>query len=174
MTGGGEVCRTVVVDGGVVVGHDGSACAQEALVWAAGLAGRAGLPLHVVRSWGLTTAPRPRTWAPGYVPPLADFEQAVRDELDSCVAHAALDRSVDVHTHVVHAPAAASLLAAAEHADLLVVGARGHGRLTGRLLGSVSDSVTRHASCPVTVVRRGARRSFAPSGGSSAADLRPR
>lgn len=154
-----RVCEDVVVDGGVVVGHDGSACAQEALVWAADLAGRAGLPVHVVRCWCMTSAPRPRTWEPGYVPPLTDYEQAVREELDRCVAHAGLDPRLEVHTHVVHGPPVASLLAAAAHADLLVVGARGHGGVARRLMGSVSDSCVHAAPCPVTVVRSGARRS---------------
>ncbi|WP_409332566.1 universal stress protein [Trujillonella humicola] len=147
------------VDGGVVVGHDGSACAQEALVWAADLAARAGLPLHVIRCWHMTTAPRPRTWEPGYVPPLADFAQAVREELDACVARAGLDPRLAVRTHAVHGPAPAALLAAARRADLLVVGARGHGGLARRLLGSVSDSCVHAAPCPVTVVRSGTRRS---------------
>jgi hypothetical protein len=44
-----EVAESVTVKGGAVVGHDGSACAREALTWAARLAARAGLQLHAVR-----------------------------------------------------------------------------------------------------------------------------
>ena len=41
-----------------------------------------------------------------------------------------------------------------EHqADLIVIGSRGHGTLTGLLLGSVAQKVLSHASCPVVVVR---------------------
>ena len=47
------------------------------------------------------------------------------------------------------------LLAAAEGADLLVVGSRGHGAVMGLLLGSVSEYCVTHASCPVVVVRHG-------------------
>ena len=36
---------------------------------------------------------------------------------------------------------------------LIVMGSRGHGRIRRALLGSVSDSVVRHAHCPVTIVR---------------------
>ena len=35
----------------------------------------------------------------------------------------------------------------------IVVGSRGRGRMTRVLMGSVSDSVVRHAHCPVTLVR---------------------
>lgn len=45
------------------------------------------------------------------------------------------------------------LVAAAQGADLLVVGSRGHVALPGRLLGSVSEHVAARASCPVVVVR---------------------
>jgi nucleotide-binding universal stress UspA family protein len=38
-------------------------------------------------------------------------------------------------------------------ADLIVIGSRGHGGLRRALMGSVVDSVVRHAHCPVLVVR---------------------
>jgi nucleotide-binding universal stress UspA family protein len=41
-------------------------------------------------------------------------------------------------------------------AGLIVVGSRGLGGLRRTLMGSVSDSVVRHAHCPVLVVREGA------------------
>jgi nucleotide-binding universal stress UspA family protein len=44
-------------------------------------------------------------------------------------------------------------VATARHADLIVVGSRGHGRLGGLLVGSVSQKVLSHAHCPVAVVR---------------------
>lgn len=150
-----EVCEAVEVDGGVLVGHDGSRDAQEALTWAAALAGRARLALHVVRAWSLVTAPRPAGWEPGVVPPMTDFERAVGDELDSHVARASLDPSVQVTTHVLHRAPAAGLIETSASADLLVVGARGHGGFAGLLLGSVSDQCVHHAACPVTVVRAG-------------------
>ena len=40
-------------------------------------------------------------------------------------------------------------------AGLIVVGSRGLGGIRRALMGSVSDSVVRHAHCPVLVVRRG-------------------
>jgi nucleotide-binding universal stress UspA family protein len=44
-------------------------------------------------------------------------------------------------------------LAQSIDAGLIVMGSRGHGRLRRALVGSVSESVVRHAHCPVTIVR---------------------
>jgi nucleotide-binding universal stress UspA family protein len=152
----GDVCEVVRVEGGIVFGHDGSKCAQEALAWAGRLALRADLDLHVVRAWSMTSAPQPGTWEAGYVPPLADWEKAVHDELTAHVAAAGLDPEVRVTCHVVHKSPTQGLMAAAEGANLLVLGARGRGGFAGLLLGSVSDQLVHHSPCPVTVVRTGA------------------
>ncbi len=151
-----DVREVVQVDGGIVVGHDGSKSAQEALQWAGRLACRADLDLHVVRAWAMTTAPQPSSWTPGYVPPLPEWEKAVHDELTAHVRAAGLDPSVRATCHVVHKAPAVALMAAAEGANLLVMGARGRGGFRGLLLGSVSDQLVHHAPCPVTVVRTGA------------------
>ena len=151
-----DVCEAVQVDGGIVFGHDGSKCAQEALQWAGRLARRADLDLHVLRSWAMVTAPRPASWTVGYVPPLSEWEQAVLAELTGHVAAAGLDPEVRVTCHTVHKAPVPALMAAAEGASLLVVGARGRGGFAGLLLGSVSDQLVHHAPCPVTVVRTGA------------------
>ncbi|MFQ1002407.1 universal stress protein [Modestobacter sp. SSW1-42] len=151
------------VPGGVLVGTDGSACSQEAVRWAAALAARAGYDLHVLRVWDLLSAPRPRTWEPGYVPPLHDYEAAVHEELTASVRAAGLGEEQAVTCHVAYGSPVRRLLASAARADLLVVGSRGHGGFAGLLLGSVSDQVVRHAPCPVTVVRSGHRRGPAGS-----------
>jgi nucleotide-binding universal stress UspA family protein len=47
-----------------------------------------------------------------------------------------------------------ALVAAAEDADLLVLGTRGRSQFAGLLLGSVSQACAAHASCPVVLVKR--------------------
>ena len=53
---------------------------------------------------------------------------------------------------MVGGPPALELLKAAQNADLLVVGSRGHGAFAGMLLGSVSEHCVTHSLCPVVVV----------------------
>ena len=50
------------------------------------------------------------------------------------------------------------LVDASREADILVLGSRGYGPLRAVLLGSVSQAVIRHATCPVVVVPRSAGR----------------
>jgi nucleotide-binding universal stress UspA family protein len=54
--------------------------------------------------------------------------------------------------HVYGTPAG-QLVEASRHADYVVTGSRGRGRLLSGLLGSTSYAVTAHAHCPAIVVR---------------------
>ena len=81
----GDVAESAQIEGGILVGHDGSEHAQHALRWAGELARRSDMDLHVLRAWSMTSAPRPATWSPGYVPPMTDYEQAVLDAQEGAV-----------------------------------------------------------------------------------------
>lgn len=140
--------------GSIVVGHDGSRFADSALDWALAHAESTGLPVHVVRAWSISTAPRPADARPGFVPGIDELGRATQaaleaDTAEACAAHP----DVAVTLEAVHGPADDTLLAASRGAAIVVVGPRGLGGFAGLLLGSVSDRVMRHASCPVLVLR---------------------
>lgn len=149
-----DVVEEFVPAGGVVVGDDGTDTSRAAVRWAALDAARRGTVLHVVRCWSLVTAPRPATWAVGYVPPLPDWETAVRRQTRRLRAPQLADvEGLDVRWQPVHGRPETVLARASTGADLLVVGSRGRGELSELLLGSVAAAVLHSTACPVVVVR---------------------
>ena len=147
-----KVATTLEISGGLLVGQDGSKASEEAVRWAAKLAKRLNTPLHVVRAWSISSAPRPATATGGYVPPMTDFEAAVLERLQSDIAAMELPSEVEVHCHVLHGQASRRLLEASPQAEMLVVGTRGAGGFLGLGFGSTADQIVRHARRPVVVV----------------------
>jgi len=142
-------------DSPIVIGYDGSDFAAEALRKGLWLASKVGAPARVVRAWTISNAPRPKTWEPGFVPPVDDFAEAVLDQLRRQVSgRLAKYPDVEVSLEVPHGAAGRELVRASETAQLVVVGTRGLGGFSGLLLGSVSDQVVEHAKCDVLVIRR--------------------
>jgi len=129
----------------VLVGHDGTSAAREALVWAIEYAAATGARVRVLRGWAMASAPRPASMTPGYVPPREDFEAAVLDDLRADVAPvlAEIGADVEVEYQAHHGSVADELVRISAATDLLVVGSR----------GSVTDRCVRRAACPVVVVR---------------------
>ncbi len=149
----------------IVVGVDGSPTAAQALAWAADLAEGTGACLRAVMSWEDHYADM---WMPGSavaLDRLAVTRRALERAVDPVVrAHP----SLSIELSPVEGPPARMLVASADDADLLVVGSRGHGGLSGTLLGSVSLHCVTHAPCPV-VVFRGSRRIRAVQGAEEVA-----
>ena len=61
----------------------------------------------------------------------------------------------EIHTEILEGPPAEAILdvATTRKSDLIVMGSRGLGRLSGALMGSQSQKVLQHAPCPVLIVR---------------------
>ena len=131
----------------IVVGVDGSEHARRALDWALREAGIRGGRCLLIHAYGMGIG----AGAPGGVLPLEEIADAARDVLAHEVAFAR-ESGLPVEGNVVAGGAARALLDAAHGADLLVVGSRGRGGLTGALLGSVSTACVHHAVCPVVVI----------------------
>ena len=139
----------------IVIGFDGSDFAGEALRKGLWLAAKIGAPVRIVRAWTISNAPRPGTWAPGYVPPVEDFAAAVLEQVKSQTASTLSEfPNVAVTIDVPHGAAGRELLKASDDAQVIVVGTRGLGGFAGLLVGSVSDQVVEHAHCDVLVTRR--------------------
>jgi len=91
-------------------------------------------------------------------PAIREFKRSVLEEARGLAdeARAVLVRhGLSVETDVVVGDPRAEIVRLADEwrADLIVLGARGLGRIKRLLLGSVSLAVARHASCPVLVVK---------------------
>jgi nucleotide-binding universal stress UspA family protein len=84
------------------------------------------------------------------------FEQMSRRVLETEAEKVREVGGTVAQTHLRMGKAAAEIVDLAEElgAGLVVVGSRGLGGIRRALMGSVSDSVVRHAHCPVLVVRR--------------------
>jgi nucleotide-binding universal stress UspA family protein len=136
----------------IVVGVDGSESSLEGLRWAATQAKVTGATLEAVMAWEWPTFwGRTPTWPPGFDP---------EDETPKVLAEAVegvlgSESTLDVREVVVEGHPARVLIAASEHADLLVVGSGGQGGFAGIFLGSVSQHCAASAACPVVVVRHG-------------------
>ncbi|MGW0804780.1 universal stress protein [Nonomuraea sp. NPDC002799] len=134
--------------GEVVAGVDGSPGSMLALDFAFAEAELRGARVRAVQAWAW-----PR--AGGFEPADRASEQdALRTLKESLAPHHDRHPAVDVIAEVVHGHPIEVLKDAAAHADLLVVGSRGHGQLTGMLIGSISQGLLHHAPGPLAVIRR--------------------
>ena len=134
-------------DGAVVVGVDGSEKDTRAVDWAADEAAGTGRGLHVLYCFPVV----PDRLGMG---PSIDVDELGAGITTRC-AERARSRHADLEVTaetVVEDPAVA-LVRASHRAACVVVGARGLGRIAGRLLGSVSQKVAAHAHGPVVIVR---------------------
>jgi nucleotide-binding universal stress UspA family protein len=144
----------------MLVATDGSDEASLALATAADLAKSTNSELHIAYVFPTAVQrpfPNPITSRPADV---------LEHELEEAMGQAQsfLDREVEqvkgegvevADTHLVRGQPDRELVHISEEigAGLIVMGSRGLGGLRRALMGSVSDSVVRHAHCPVLVVR---------------------
>lgn len=136
----------------IVVGVDGSEAAEVALSRAVAEAEAWGAELTAVTAVPIGTTTSYLAWLPSTV----DHEAVLHDVgagLDVVVDRALTDHpDLQVRRHVLDGTAAQLLTEFSANVDLVVVGSRGRGGFAGLLLGSTSQAVLHHASCPVMVI----------------------
>jgi nucleotide-binding universal stress UspA family protein len=149
----------------ILLATDGSREAQLAARTAADLAQKTNSELHVAYAFGIAPV------GPPVYPEATDLqseefeaeneerqqisERRAREVLDAEVEKIRSDGGAVAGEHIVEGRVAAEIVRLAEElgAGLIVLGSRGLGGIRRALMGSVSDSVVRHAHCPVMVVR---------------------
>jgi nucleotide-binding universal stress UspA family protein len=135
----------------LMVGVDGSDGSRRALEWAAGMSQATGA--HVLAVHVLTYS---REFIHDVMPEtMRTWRRELEDDLRTRWVKPLLAAGVDHRAVVVEgeSPAAALLdLADRERADVLIVGAKGHGGFADRVLGGVSYRITHRARQPVVVV----------------------
>ena len=151
--------KPVVFPVKMLLATDGSEEAVLAAQSAADLAARTGSELHVVHV-GETLGSGYSGYA-GYeegVLPSAqeDLERQAQEVLEAQVERIAVAEGLRVQSHLRLERPDKEIVALGEEigAELIVIGSRGLGGVRRALMGSVSDSVVRHAHCPVLLVRR--------------------
>ncbi|MFE5710771.1 universal stress protein [Streptomyces sp. NPDC056501] len=132
----------------IVAGVDGSPESLAAADWAAREALHRGLPLRLAHAW---------RWEPLDLPLVQDRagQERVADEIlreaEATVARRHPDLTVTAE--VLPDTPVAALLGAESRAEMLVIGSRGHGAVTGFLLGSYGQQIIGAATRPVVAVR---------------------
>jgi nucleotide-binding universal stress UspA family protein len=136
-------------DGPVVAGADGSGWATTVLEAA-----------HAEARWrktallSVTCVPRVEA-APYDMPAPSPWADTAPERLSPQELSALSERypEIEVRAEVIRGEPAEELAELSRDAQLMVVGSRGLGALSGLLLGSVSQHVLYHARCPVLIVR---------------------
>jgi len=139
---------------GIVVGIDDSPAARVAVQWAAQDAQLRNIPLTLVHA----ISPEVSTWLTTPLPAgvlrwQQDHGRRLVDEGLKLVEEVC-QRSgpARVDTEILASGAVPTLVNLSKDAEMVVAGSQGSGRWPGRLLGSVSSALLRHAHCPVAIV----------------------
>jgi nucleotide-binding universal stress UspA family protein len=140
----------------ILLATDGSEEADLAALGAVDLADATDSELHVVHVGVVPTFLKSYPGTLGYYDKLYEqIEEVSRELLRKQTWRVKAVGGSVAGAHLRMGEVALEIVALAEElqADLIVMGSRGLGGVRRALMGSVSDSVVRHAHCPVLVVR---------------------
>jgi nucleotide-binding universal stress UspA family protein len=144
----------------IVVGVDGSEESRAALAWAVEEGRLRQAPVLAIHAWEVPMVPAPTGLVPPSVEVVGDLTELREDAaslVEMMVREIAGDAAdVEIRPLTVEDKPVNALLDAAERNDaqMIVVGSRGHGGFVSLLIGSTSDQVARHATCPVVIHRQ--------------------
>lgn len=152
-------CPVVVVRGDaaegapVVVGVDDSPESYRAVSTAFEEASRRGVGLIAVHAWTLPLREEPGP-VHGYQALVAAARESGRELLEKVLAQwQPIHPDVHVEPRLGDRSSAAELVAASAGAQLVVIGSRDVGSVTGLVFGSTAHALIHHSRCPVMVDR---------------------
>ena len=133
----------------ILVAIDGSPLARSALDFAIDMASRYGASMVLLHAFPHVSD---LLGTPQYEQLVAARSLIGQQLLEA--ARTQVGDTAPVETQLLEGPPAPAILrvAAEEGCNLIVMGSRGHGQLSGLLLGSVSSVVAQRADCPVLIV----------------------
>jgi nucleotide-binding universal stress UspA family protein len=149
--------EAAVPAGSVVVGVDGSRSSEQALDWAVEQARLEHRPLTLVHALG-PIGTSGTAWLDQAGVNQRDIIDALRQDGHDLLAAAraralAVVPDLAVHEVLRLVDPREALLELSGEAAMIVLGSRGRGPVRSLVLGSVSVGVSRHASCPVVILR---------------------
>ena len=138
----------------ILLATDGSREAELAASTAAELSEKTDSELHVVHVGEVPFVYHPERHG-GYHVDYEKAETQARQLLETQVEKMGAVGATVAQAHLKMGRADEEIVDLAESmgVGLIVMGTRGQGRIRRALMGSVSESVIRHAHCPVTIVR---------------------
>jgi nucleotide-binding universal stress UspA family protein len=139
----------------ILLATDGSEEAELAASTAAELSERTDSELHIIHVGEVPLVYHPERHG-GYHVEYEKVEAQARELLEAQVEKMKETGVTVAQAHLRMGRADEEIVELAESmgVGLIVMGTRGHGRIRRALMGSVSESVVRHAHCPVTIVRK--------------------
>lgn len=138
----------------IVVGIDGSDESVAALRWAIAEASLRKTGILALHCWVYPTSVGFPTMMLTDVGMIQKSSEALLADViaQASAGSPATAPTVPIESVVTEGSAAQALVDASEGAEMVVVGARGHGGFMGLLIGSVASQVVHHAKCPVVVI----------------------
>jgi nucleotide-binding universal stress UspA family protein len=138
----------------ILLATDGSKEAELAASTAAELSEKPDSELHIIHVGEVPLVYHPERHG-GYHINYEKAESQARERLEAQVEKMKETGATVAQAHLRMGKADEEIVELAESmgVGLIVMGTRGHGRIRRALVGGVSESVVRHAHCPVTIVR---------------------
>lgn len=134
-----------------IVGADGSANARHAAEWAVDQAVGRDVRIIVLATWTVPLVSTGMVASTIVFPDWSALESELQHTTEALAAELTRD-GVEVEARIAQGSPAHALIEASREADLLVVGARGLGRVKGLMLGSVSQRCVSHSAVPTAVI----------------------